>query len=71
MRTFLVSVKETKYFVINTDEEDPILVAEQFVAFDGNNTMRITLSGVSPQEIEISELSEPSSVLDIGDFTEL
>jgi hypothetical protein len=62
MRQFLVAVTETKYYLVETDNDNvtPEELANDFIAFDESQGMiHIVKTSMSPQTIEISEMSTP------------
>ena len=62
MRTFLVSMTETKFYIVETDNDDitPDQMAEDFVTHDGNHVMQMTLAGTGIPEMEVVEMGPPS-----------
>lgn len=68
MRTFLVSMLEVKYYIVETDNEaiTPEEMAEEFVAHDGNHVMHIKMAGKGIPEMDVIELDDPSLILEDG-----
>jgi len=68
MRTFLVSLLEVKYYIVETDNDaiTPEEMAEEFVAHDGNHVMHIKLAGKAIPEMDVIELGDPNLVFEDG-----
>lgn len=61
MRSFLVSLKEIKYYIVEADNDEltPADMADEFLATDGEHLARIVLAGTGGRELEVTELGLP------------
>jgi hypothetical protein len=62
MRTFLVSMIEAKYYLVETENDhiSPEEMADEFLAHDGNHVMNIKLAGKAIPEMDVIELGNPT-----------
>jgi len=64
MRRFLVVVLERKYFVVESEQDNPAVIAEQFSALHEDGTsLKVVAAGRDGLEIECVELGEPTQIL--------
>lgn len=63
MREFLVTMKETKFYLVATENDDwtPDDLANEFLAHDGNHVMQIRLAGTGEREMEVVEMGDPDT----------
>lgn len=62
MRQFVVTMKETKFYIVHTDNDDmtPEDMASEFLGCDEERTMQIVLAGTGERELEVVELCDPN-----------